>query len=315
MKVYRSLEAYEKGKGTVATIGTFDGVHLGHKTILRRIKMAALESNGESVLISFHPHPRLVLFPENNPLRLLSSLDEKIHILEQFGIDKLLLIPFTREFSRTSSKHFIQRILVEAVGIEKIIIGYDHQFGKNRTGGIEELREYSAIHRYSVEEIPAQSIDDANISSTQIRKALQRGDVHTAHRYLGYPYPLSGTVIHGEKQGRKLGYPTANIDPHDPWKLIPADGIYVVRVTLEQGQYYGMMSIGKKPTMGEFDRTLEVNILDFDQDIYGASIQVEFIHYLRSEEKFKSLDALIQAMKQDEINSRAFILEHMGKSV
>lgn len=305
MKVYRSLEEFEKGEHTVATIGTFDGLHLGHKTILNRIQTLAKEKGGESLLISFHPHPRLVIFPENNPLRLLHTLDEKIKMLEEMGLDKLLLIPFTKEFSRTSSKSFIRDILAHQVGISHIVIGYDHHFGKNRTGGIEELREYSRALNYEVEEIPAQAIDDANISSTKIRNALLEGDVKTARTYLGYDYGFSGTVIHGEKMGRKLGYPTANMDPLDKLKLIPADGVYFVRTYVGDESFYGMMSIGVKPTVGEFDRSYEVNILDFDRDIYGEVIRVEFLEYIRGEKKFDSLQDLIRGMREDEAFCRA----------
>lgn len=307
MKVYRSLEEYEQGDYTVATIGTFDGVHLGHTTILERLKSAATEIRGETVLISFHPHPRLVLFPENNPLRLLQTLDEKISLLESIGIDKLLLIPFTKEFSRTPSRLFIQDILVRQVGIRRIVIGYDHHFGKNRTGGIEELRQYSRDMGYKVEEIPAHAIDDANISSTKIRAALLEGDVQTASRYLGYDYGFSGLVVHGEKQGRLLGYPTANLEPVDPLKLIPSDGIYFVRVLIGNTSHYGMMSIGVKPTMGEFSRTHEVNIFDFEGDLYDQIIRVEMLEYIRGEQKFDSLDDLIAAIQGDE----AFCRERM----
>ena len=308
MKVYRSLDAYEKGYHTVATIGTFDGVHIGHKTILKRLQKAARASEGETVLISFHPHPRLVLFPENNPLRLLQTLDEKIETLDQFGLDKLLLVPFTREFSRLSSKIFIRDVLVRTVGIKKIVIGYDHRFGKNRDGGIEELQEMGEQYGYDVEEIPAQAIDDANVSSTKIRKALAQGDIQTAQKYLGYAYGFDGKVVHGEKQGRILGYPTANLEPVDRLKLIPADGVYFVRVKVTDRLYHGMMSIGKKPTMGEFERGHEVYLFDFDQDIYDQIIRVEFLDYIRGEKKFNSIDQLIAAMKEDE----AFCRGRMG---
>ena len=265
----------------------------------------ARATEGETVLISFHPHPRLVLFPENNPLRLLQTLDEKIEILDKFGLDKLLLVPFTREFSRLSSKIFIRDVLVRTVGIKKIVIGYDHRFGKNRDGGIEELREMGEQYGYDVEEIPAQAIDDANVSSTKIRKALSKGDLATARKYLGYAYGFDGKVIHGEKQGRILGYPTANLQPLDPLKLIPADGVYFVRVNVTDRAYYGMMSIGKKPTMGEFERGHEVYLFDFDQDIYDHVIRVEFLEYIRGEKKFNSIDELIAAMKEDEAFCRA----------
>ncbi len=299
MKVFRSLEEYQAGGHTVATIGTFDGVHIGHRTILERLKDAARKREGESVLISFHPHPRLVLFPENNPLKLLQSLDEKIALLDEFGLDKLLLIPFTKEFSRIPSHRFIREVLVETLEIDHIIIGYDHRFGKNRTGGLEELETYAEDWGYTVEEIPAQSIDEAKVSSTKIRKALQEGDVQTAEKYLGYPYSFAGKVIHGEKMGRKLGYPTANLEPSDPLKVIPGIGVYLVKVQVDERWFYGMMSIGVKPTMGEFAQTQEVFLFDFDEDIYGEEIRVHFLEYLRGEKKFKSLTELIVAMDAD----------------
>ena len=307
MKVYRSVEAFEKGNNTIATIGTFDGVHIGHQTILNRIIQLAKSVEGESVLISFYPHPRLVLFPENNPLKLLHTLEERIATLEQLGLDKLLLIPFTKDFSRTPSKAFIRDVLVEGVGIHTIVIGYDHHFGKNRTGGIEELRSFSDQYKYEVEEIPAQSINEANISSTKIRRALESGEVDVANTYLGYNYGFSGTVVHGEKQGRKLGYPTANMEPEEKTKLIPCDGIYLVKVFAEGQEYFGLMNIGKKPTMGEFERSQEVFIMDFSGDLYDKTIRVEFLRYLRGEKKFNSLDELIAAMNQDKANALEII--------
>ncbi len=307
MKVYRSVEAFEKGNNTIATIGTFDGVHIGHQTILNRIIQLAKSVEGESVLISFYPHPRLVLFPENNPLKLLHTLEERIATLEQLGLDKLLLIPFTKDFSRTPSKAFIRDVLVEGVGIHTIVIGYDHHFGKNRTGGIEELRSFSDQYKYEVEEIPAQSINEANISSTKIRRALESGEVDVANTYLGYNYGFSGIVVHGEKQGRKLGYPTANMEPEEKTKLIPCDGIYLVKVFAEGQEYFGLMNIGKKPTMGEFERSQEVFIMDFSGDLYDKTIRVEFLRYLRGEKKFNSLDELIAAMNQDKANALEII--------
>jgi riboflavin kinase / FMN adenylyltransferase len=299
MKVFRSLEAYQSGPHTVATIGTFDGVHVGHRSILARLIEAADEREGEALLISFHPHPRLVLFPENNPLRLLHTLDEKIAMLDEIGLDKLLLIPFTREFSRLPSRLFIEEVLVQTLRIDHIIIGYDHRFGKNRTGGLEELQSYAPGLGYTVEEIPAQTIDEAKVSSTKIRNALQEGAVETAAKYLGYPYSFVGRVIHGEKAGRTLGYPTANLEPEDPLKLIPGHGVYFVKAVVKDQAYYGMMNIGVKPTMGEFIQTQEVYLFDFDQDIYGERMQVTFLEHLRGEKKFDSLDALIAAMNAD----------------
>ena len=299
MQVFRSLDAYQPGPHTVATIGTFDGVHIGHRTILERIIESARARQGEAVLISFHPHPRLVLFPENNPLRLLHTLEEKIAMLDHIGLDKLLLIPFTREFSRLPSRDFVQQVLIDTVQIDQLIIGYDHRFGKNRTGGLEELQEMAPQFGYEVEEIPAQSIDEAKVSSTKIRKALQEGDVQAAEKYLGYPYAFTGKVVHGEKAGRTLGYPTANLEPTDPLKLIPGHGVYLVRAEVRGQSYYGMMSIGVKPTMGEFTQTQEVYLFDFEQDIYGEIVRVHFLEYLRGEKKFTSKEDLIIAMNTD----------------
>lgn len=309
MKLYQSLDAYEPGSLTVATIGTFDGLHIGHRTILKRIQQVAAEVGGESLLISFHPHPRLVLFPENNPLKLLHTLEEKIAMLDEIGIDKLLLLPFTKEFSRMPSRAFIQQILAEKIGIHTIIIGYDHRFGKNRAGGIEELQQYAPDLGYLVEEIPAQSIDDAKVSSTKIRRAILEGNVELAQDYLGYAYTFAGEVIHGEKQGRQLGYPTANIRPEDSLKLIPADGVYFVRVWVDQEQFYGMMSIGTKPTIGEFDRYHEVYIFDFDREIYGQTIRVDMLNWIRPQQKFESLEALISAIQGDEVFCRQKMVE------
>ncbi|TAE61338.1 MAG: bifunctional riboflavin kinase/FAD synthetase [Bacteroidetes bacterium] len=308
MKVYRSLAEYEKSERTLATMGTFDGIHLGHKALLNRIRTEAEAVGGETLLITFDPHPRLVLFPENNPLRLLQTLEEKIETLSSYGLDKLLIIPFTKEFSRIPSHLFIKEILAEGVGMRKIIIGYDHRFGKNRTGGVEELQQFAPQYGYEVEEIPARTIDDINISSSKIRKALTEGDVTAAQRFLGYAYSFSGTVIHGEKQGRLLGYPTANLAPEDPLKLIPGDGIYFVRALVGGQWYYGMMSIGKKPTMGEFARGYEVNLFDFEGDIYGQVVRVEFLEWIRGEKKFDSLEALIAAIDGD----KAFCMERIG---
>ncbi len=307
MDVFHALEQYHKVPHTVATIGTFDGVHVGHRAILTKIFEEARARHGHSLLISFHPHPRLVLFPDNNPLRLLHSLDEKIEMLADIGLDRLLLLPFTKEFSRMSSHVFIQDILVKTVGIEKIVIGYDHKFGKNRGGGMEELRAYMTRYNYKVEEIPAQSIDEANVSSTKIRKALGDGEVELAAKYLGYHYGFDGVVVHGQKQGRLLGYPTANLEPVEERKLIPAHGVYLVRVKLGEVWKYGMMNIGRKPTMGEFEQSQEVYVFDFEGDLYGQVLRVEFVEWIRGEKKFASLEELIAAIRQDEIHCLARI--------
>lgn len=319
MHVYHGHESYQAGKHPIVTIGTFDGVHLGHRTILDRIIREAHEAKGESVLVTFEPHPRLVLFPENNPLRLLQTLEEKIAVLENLGLDKMLIVPFTKSFSRTPSKKFIQNILVETAKAQQIVIGYDHRFGRNRTGGLEELRAYGDEFTYQVDEIPAQAIDNANVSSTKIRKALQAGDITMANRALGYPYTLGGTVVQGAQFGRKLGYPTANLDIPFRHKLIPADGVYLVRVWEEKtdcggkpedrlsAYHYGLMSIGSKPSLGEgLDHFCEVFLYDFEGDLYGKWLRVEFLEYMRPQLDFKGdMDALRRAMDGDSARGRS----------
>jgi riboflavin kinase / FMN adenylyltransferase len=308
MKVFWSLDSYARGPHATATIGTFDGVHLGHQKILGRLIEAARETGGESVVISFHPHPRMILQPEDKTLRLLQSIDEKIAALEALGIDKLLLIPFTLEFSNQDSQHFISEILVKVVGIHRIIIGYDHHFGKNRSGGLKELQAGSAEYGYEVEEIPAEQIDNANVSSTKIRHALRDGDIATARRFLGYDYGLDGKVIHGQQLGRTLGYPTANIMPDDPLKLIPGEGVYLARLWLKGVAHYGMLNIGKKPTVGEdFPLGIEIHLFDFDNDIYGQSVRVEFLEWIRPDMKFGNLEELIAALHQDRTASMDLI--------
>lgn len=310
MEVYRSLDTYQAGTGAVVTLGTFDGVHIGHRKILSRLKASAKAIGGESVLVTFHPHPRLVLFPEGNSLRLLQTMEEKIRILDAYGINKLLIVPFTKEFSRTPPRVFIEEILVNTVKAQKIIIGYDHRFGKNREGGIEKLRDYANQFKYLVEEIPAQAINDANVSSTKIRNALQEGDIETANRYLGYEYEFSGVVVHGEKLGRKLGYPTANIQIDDPLKLCPANGVYFVRFHVRSKAHYGMMNIGTKPTVGTFGIGAEVYVFDFDDDIYDEYVRVEILEYLREEKKFDSLETLIKAIDGDRDQSLELIKQY-----
>lgn len=309
MKVYRQISEFERGRPAVATIGTFDGVHLGHRKILARLTDEAQTLNCDSVVISFHPHPRLVLFPDDNPLRLLHSIEERIEMMAGLGIDKLLIIPFTKEFSRYTSAMFIKEVLVDAVGIRKIIVGYDHHFGKNRTGGLKDLEEGGAEYKFSVAEIPAEQIDHASVSSTKIRQALASGDMETARRFLGYPYPLSGTVMRGQALGRELGYPTANIHPDEPLKQIPAEGVYLVRVRAEGQEYFGMLNIGRKPTVGEFPLGIEVNILDFDGDLYGKTLRVEFLRRIREDKKFSSLEELKRAIDGDKEVCLALIKE------
>lgn len=300
LKIYRGLSEFEKIERAVTTTGTFDGVHIGHQTILNRLNQVARKIKGESVLLTFFPHPRMVLQPEND-LKLINILDEKIQLLEKAGVDHLIIHPFSREFSRTSSLEFVRDILVNQIGTKKLVIGYDHHFGRNREGSFEHLKEFGPLYGFDVEEIPAQDIDEVNISSTKIRKAILDGKVDIASTYLGHPFRLSGKVVDGQKNGRKLGFPTANINIEEAYKLIPAVGIYAVRVYYKGQKLKGMLNIGYRPSIDFADgsMTIEVNIFDFDQDIYGEELKVDLIKRIRDEKKFDSIDQLIAEMKKD----------------
>lgn len=299
MEVIRDIADFPKLNQAVVTSGTFDGLHIGHQKILRRVIERAQETDGQSVVITFWPHPRLVLFPEDNDLKLLSTIDERIEELSSFGIDYLLIIPFTKAFSRTSSRSFITDILVKAINTKVLIIGYDHRFGKNREGSFENLKARAQQYGFEVEEIPRQDIDDVAVSSTKIRKALESGDIETATRYLDRHYTLTSTVEEGNKLGRTIGYPTANLALPAPHKLIPANGVYAVWVWVGETRCAGMMNIGVRPTIDGKQLTLEVYILNFDQDIYGQSITVEFVKQLRQEQKFNGLEALKAQLAKD----------------
>ncbi|WP_347156801.1 bifunctional riboflavin kinase/FAD synthetase [Pontibacter chitinilyticus] len=304
MEVIRDIADFPKLKHAVVTSGTFDGLHIGHQKILKRLIERARQTNGQSVVITFWPHPRLVLFPEDNDLQLLSTIEERIAQLQEFGVDYLLIIPFTKEFSRTSSRSFITDILVKAINTKVLIIGYDHRFGKNREGSFENLKARSQQYGFEVEEIPRQDIDEVGVSSTKIRKALESGDIDTATRYLGHPYTLTSTVVEGNKLGRTIGYPTANLALPEAHKLVPANGVYAVWVTLGEERFAGMMNIGFRPTVNGKHRTLEVHLLDFDRDIYGQQLTVEFVQLLREEQKFDGLDALKTQLAKDKVRTR-----------
>lgn len=300
MKVYRSLSEIPAIPSPVVTIGTFDGVHTGHRQILDRLKKAKAESGGETFIFTFDPHPRRVLFPERSDLKLLTLTEEKLSLLREAGIDHVLVFPFTQEFAALSPESYVKNILVDGIGVKRLIIGYDHRFGNKREGNIDTLRQYALRYGFSVEEIPAHEIDHVNVSSTKIRKALETGDIATANKFLGYQYFISGRVAEGKKLGRQLGYPTANISVADQAKLIPQRGIYAVTIETGSRRYKGMMSIGFNPTT-DVDNSikLEVNIFNFDKDIYGEAVTVFFSARLRNEEKFGSLDELKQQLEKD----------------
>ncbi len=299
MKIYHTLDDFLRLDYAVVTSGTFDGVHLGHQKILSRLKEIAEKNAGETVVITFWPHPRLVLKPDDQSLKLLNTFEEKALLLKEQGIQHLLRIPFTKEFSQLTSEYFIRKILVDRIGTKKLVIGYDHRFGKNREGSFEELRANGPRHGFEVEEIPRQDIDHLAVSSSKIRKALNDGDVAIAKQLLGQPYSITGRVIKGNRLGRVLGFPTANIDVDSYYKLIPSAGIYAVTVSHATRRYKGMLYIGTRPTVEGAGPSIEVNIFDFDKDIYGEEITVHFEKLLRTDSKFKDLEELKNQLFKD----------------
>ena len=303
MKIYHNLDDFTKLNHAVVTSGTFDGVHLGHQKILNRLKEVSLKVGGETVVITFWPHPRLVLYPTDTKLKLLNTFEERVELIKEQGIQHLLRIPFTKKFSNISSNDFIQKILVERIGTKKLVIGYDHKFGKNREGSFEQLKLKGPKYGFDVEEIPRQELEQVAISSTKIRSAIEQGDVDSANHLLGRPFSLTGRVVSGEKLGRMLGFPTANIDLDTHYKQIPADGIYAVMVSHESTNYKGMLYIGQRPTVGGAHQTIEVNIFDFDKNIYGESLTVRFIKNIREDIKFNDLEALKQQLVVDKSNA------------
>lgn len=305
LKIFRGIESYSSDKAACVTTGTFDGVHLGHKKILQQLTDMAEGQGQESVLVTFDPHPRSVLFPDQDGLKLLNTLEEKLELLETTGLQSVVVHPFTKAFSRTTALHYVRDLLVNGIGMKRLVIGYDHQFGKNREGSIDQLREFAPLYNFEVVEIPAQDIDDVKVSSTKVRSALMEGAVDTANSYLQYPYFLTGEVVRGASRGRALGFPTANIEVAHPQKLIPKQGVYAVEVKVNEQRYHGMLNIGVNPTFVENGmRTIEVNLFDFDELIYGERVHVYFHGRVRNEMKFDSADALVEQMKMDKMHVR-----------
>lgn len=309
MNVFKGFDELAKIPNPILTIGTFDGVHLGHQKIIEKLNNVAQELGGESVLFTFYPHPRMVLFPENHGLKLLQTQVEKLDKLERIGLQNVIVHPFTKAFSRLSATEFVRDYLVAKLNVKTIVIGYDHQFGKNREGTLELLQELAPIYDFNVIEIAAQDIEDVNVSSTKIRKALASGDISTANEFLGEPFEISGTVVHGEAVGRSIGYPTANIEIESELKLIPKNGVYAVRAVLsDQSEFFGLLNIGSRPSVNEEGvQTIEVHLLDFEGDLYNKTLTVRLIAYIREEEKFSSLDTLKTQISKDETLVRNYI--------
>lgn len=292
----------------IVTTGTFDGVHLGHRTILNRLSEVSKEVGGESVLLTFSPHPRMVLFPEDHGLRLLNDRHEQIEQLERAGIQHLIIHPFSADFSNISALDYVRKMLVDGIGVDRMIVGYDHRFGKNREGDFALLEEYAEMFDFEVEEIPAHMVSAVNVSSTKIRNALEAGEIDVANKYLGYNYPLAGVVIKGDGIGRTFGYPTANIHVTNPAKLIPCPGVYAVRVKASGMVFDGMLNIGVRPTVsGTGEERIEVHLFNADVDLYHAHVELEFIARLRDEKKFENREALIRQLGID----KHAALEHL----
>jgi riboflavin kinase/FMN adenylyltransferase len=303
MKIYHGIDDFSKLSFAVVTSGTFDGVHVGHQKIVACVHEIASRNQGETVVITYWPHPRLVLHPEDESLKLLNTFEEKAEVLKDLGIQHLIRIPFTKEFSQLTSEQFIQKILVDTIGTKKLVIGYDHHFGKNREGSFEQLKLNGPKYGFEVEEIPRQDIDHIAVSSTNIRHSLETGDIANANHFLGKPYSLTGRVIAGDKIGRLLGFPTANIEIDSKYKLIPMNGIYAVTVRHEHSIYGGMLYIGYRPTINGSKLNIEVNIFDFNKDVYGESLTVYFHELVRGDAKFSDLEQLKAQMKIDQQNS------------
>jgi riboflavin kinase/FMN adenylyltransferase len=299
MKIYEGIADFGKIKYPVVTSGTFDGVHLGHQKILKRLREIADANGGETVLITFWPHPRMVLYPNEHNLKLLSTFEEKTKLLKNAGIDHLLTIPFTMEFSSLSSLEFIEQILINTIKTRKLVIGYDHRFGKNREGSFEYLKNNIQHFGFELEEISREDVDNVGISSTKIRKALEEGKIEVANEFLGRDYELNGIIIKGQQLGRSIGFPTANVHiPHD-YKLIPCDGAYAVIIQVEGESHSGMLNIGNRPTVNGNNRTIEAHLFNFVGDLYDKRISVHFKSYLRPEIKFSGLNDLKLQLEED----------------
>ncbi|RZL32381.1 MAG: bifunctional riboflavin kinase/FAD synthetase [Pedobacter sp.] len=333
MKIYNNLSEFKKLDNAIVTIGTFDGVHFGHQKIIKQLVAKAKADNGESVILTFFPHPRMIIDPENQDLKMINTINEKAEILKSLGVDHLIITPFTRDFSNQIPEEYIKNTLVENIGTKHIIIGYDHRFGKDRSGNLADLKAAGLHFGFTVEEIKEQDIHDVAVSSTKIRQALLAGDVGLAADYLGYPFSIFGRVIKGDKIGRTIGFPTANLFVEETYKLIPGDGIYAVTVemnleseklevqgsnedlklstlNLELSTFRGMAYIGQRPTINGMTRNIEVNIFDFDREIYGQNIKMNFLAFLRHDVKFTGLETLKIQLKQDKEDTLAFFEGH-----
>ena len=313
MQVSHSINAFSSTKKTIVTLGTFDGVHLGHQSILNQLIEATENGMYESVVLTFYPHPRMVLQQEP-AIQLLNSMDEKTMLLEKSGIDHLIIHPFDAAFSKLSAEAFVQKVLVEQLQIHKIIIGYDHRFGENRTANITDLIQFGKKYNFEVAQINAKEINEIAVSSTNIRTALDNGSIQLANRYLGYTYFFSGKVMKGKQLGRTIGFPTANLELLEPFKLLPKKGAYVVYSMLKGARIFGMMNIGHNPTLGENERTIEVHFFDLKEDLYDSVLCISLLAFIRPEEKFSSVEALKTQLHKDRDFSKKYLHDYFQPS-
>lgn len=306
MKIYQSTINFSTNRKTIITIGTFDGVHLGHQSILKKVVEAKENNTYEASLLTFFPHPRMVL-QQDTSIKLLNTIDEKAELLDEFGIDNLIIHPFDAAFSNLSAEEFVKEILIDRLNIHKIIIGHDHRFGKNRTADISDLILFGKKYGFEVEQINAHEIDEIAISSTKIRKALMEGNINLANQFLGYSYFISGKVIEGKKIGRTLGFPTANIQINESYKLLPKNGVYIVFSEINDIPYFGMMNIGNNPTIGENEQSIEVHYFDMSENIYNKKLKISILEHIRDERKFNSLSDLQAQLEKDKLFSLNYI--------
>ncbi len=307
MQIFHDLDKIEKDEKTVITLGTFDGIHLGHRKIIEMLVNKSTALGGRNILVTFNPHPRSVLIKDKK-VRLLTTLDEKVPMLESLGVHNLLVVNFTEEFSQKTSYEFVKEYFVDKIGLNEIVIGYDHHFGKGRDGNVEALRKMGEEFGFKVSSVDAVCVDEITVSSTKIRNALSEGEIPLANKLLARRYSFCGKVVRGDKRGRDLGFPTANIEDFGDDKFLPKIGIYLVEINVEKKDFYGLMSIGRRPTFYESgDVTTEVYIMDFSKEIYGQKVVVSIIERIRNEEKFSSVDELIAQMKKDEEKGKEII--------
>lgn len=309
MKIFNSIHDFKSAKKTILTLGTFDGVHVGHQKIIQKLIQNASDYNCESLILTFFPHPRMVL-QESSEIKLLNTIDEKSILLEKMGLDNLVIHPFDKEFSRLTAEEFVKTILVDALNIRKIIIGYDHRFGRNRSANIDDLIVYGKQYNFEVEQISAQEINAVSISSTKIRNAILEGNMTLANDYLGYNYVLNGTVIKGKQLGRTIGFPTANLKIEEDYKLIPKNGVYIVKSTISQKTVFGIMNIGTNPTVNGENLSIEVHFIDFDTDLYNSKIEISILERIRDEQKFDSIELLKLQIQNDKDFALSYLLKN-----